>query len=71
MLEMLFSTGLRVSELCSLSSDIDLSLDELTVRGKGGKIRLVFISDEAKRALNEYMKLRKDMSDALFTTVSF
>jgi site-specific recombinase XerD len=69
-LEMLFSTGLRVSELCSLTSSIDLSLDELTVRGKGGKVRLVFISESAKQSLREYMKLRKDMSDALFVSVA-
>ncbi len=67
-LEMLFSTGLRVSELCALKSSIDLSLDELSVRGKGGKIRVVFISPDAKEALKEFMKLRKDMSDALFTS---
>ncbi len=69
-MEMLFSTGLRVSELCSLKSSIDLSLDELTVRGKGGKIRLVFISDDAKQALREYMKVRQDMSDVLFTSLA-
>jgi len=69
-LEMLFSTGLRVSELCSLKSSIDLTLDELTVRGKGGKVRLVFISDSAKKALRELMKSRKDMSDALFVSVA-
>ena len=68
-LELLFSTGLRVSELCSLTSDIDLSTDELSVRGKGGKIRVVFISEEAKRALKQYLKMRKDMSDALFVQI--
>ncbi len=67
--ELLFSTGLRVSELCALTSDIDLRADELTVRGKGGKVRLVFISDEAKKALKDYLSLRKDMSDALFVKV--
>jgi len=47
-LELLFSTGLRVSELCSLNADIDLNTEELSIRGKGGKVRVVFISDEAK-----------------------
>ena len=47
-LELLFSTGLRVSELCSLSRDIDLHVDELSVRGKGEKVRVVFLSDAAK-----------------------
>lgn len=69
-LEMLFSTGLRVSELCALHSSIDLNRDELTVRGKGGKVRLVFISDTAKEAVKEYLKLRKDMGDALFTSLA-
>jgi site-specific recombinase XerD len=68
-LELLFSTGLRVSELCSLNSDIDLKSDELSVRGKGGKIRVVFLSDEAKTAVKKYLDARKDMSDALFVQV--
>jgi site-specific recombinase XerD len=65
-LELLFSTGLRVSELCSLDSDIDLSRDELSVRGKGDKVRVVFLSPEAKRAVSAYLKSRKDMEEALF-----
>jgi len=68
-LELLFSTGLRVSELCSLNSDIDLSTPELSIRGKGGKVRVVFISDEAKDAVKKYLSMRKDMSDALFVQV--
>ncbi|MEI6480489.1 MAG: site-specific tyrosine recombinase/integron integrase [bacterium] len=68
-LELLFSTGLRVSELCSLNSDLDLTRDELSIRGKGGKVRVVFLSDEAKSTVREYLKLRKDMSDALFVKV--
>lgn len=65
-LELLFSTGLRVSELCSLDSDIDLSRDELSVRGKGDKVRVVFLSPEAKKAVSAYLKSRKDMEEALF-----
>ena len=68
-LELLFSTGLRVSELCSLTSDINLDSEELSIRGKGGKVRVVFISDEAKTAVKNYLKARKDMSDALFVRV--
>ena len=68
-LETLFSTGLRVSELCSLPSDIDLHSDELSIRGKGGKVRVVFFSDSAKRALKDYLTKRKDMGDALFVSV--
>lgn len=65
-LELLFSTGLRLSELRSLTRDINLNSDELSVRGKGGKVRVVFISDQAKKSLKEYLKARKDISDALF-----
>ncbi len=65
-LELLFSTGLRVSELCSLSRDIDLSADELSIRGKGEKIRVVFISPEAKTAIKRYLDKRTDIDDAMF-----
>lgn len=66
-LELLFSTGLRVSELCSLSiEDVDLSRDEFSVRGKGDKVRVVFLSDSARDALKKYLKERKDMDDAMF-----
>ena len=68
-LETLFSTGLRVSELCALSRDIDLRSDELSIRGKGSKIRVVFFSDSAKVALKEYLSKRKDMDDALFVSI--
>lgn len=69
-LEMLFSTGLRVSELCALPASIDLNRDELSVRGKGGKVRLVFISEKAKAALRTYLNVRKDMSNVLFTSLA-
>ncbi|MEI6281019.1 MAG: site-specific tyrosine recombinase/integron integrase [bacterium] len=69
-LELLFSTGLRVSELCSLTSDIDLNSDELSIRGKGGKVRVVFLSDDAKNAVKKYLAARKDMSDALFIQIA-
>jgi site-specific recombinase XerD len=65
-LELLFSTGLRVSELCAQNSDIDLSRDELSVRGKGDKVRVVFLSDSAKNAVRAYLKARKDMDEPLF-----
>lgn len=69
-LQLLFSTGLRVSELCSLSNDIDLAQDEMAIRGKGGKVRVVFLSDAAKKSVREYLALRKDMSDALFVKIT-
>lgn len=66
-LELLFSTGLRVSELAGLNiENINLDKDEFSVRGKGGKVRVVFVSDSAKNALKEYLKARKDTSPALF-----
>ncbi len=68
-LELLFSTGLRVSELCSLTNDIDLTSDEFSIRGKGGKVRVVFISTEAKNAIKKYLALRKDMQEALFVQI--
>lgn len=65
-LELFFSTGLRVSELCNLNQDLDLSRDEFSVRGKGEKVRVVFLSSEAKAAIAAYLKKRGDMSEALF-----
>ena len=69
-LELFFSTGLRLSELCSLGRDIDLTRDEISIRGKGEKVRVVFISEDAKKAINAYLKKRTDMGDALFVNTS-
>lgn len=69
MLELFFSTGLRVSELCSLPRDINLKLDEVSVRGKGEKVRVVFISDDARTAVKKYLDKRDDMDDALFVQI--
>lgn len=69
-LELFFSTGLRLSELCSLNNDLDLSQDDFSIRGKGEKVRVVFISDEAKKAIREYLKSRKDMDEPMFVQVS-
>lgn len=69
-LETLFSTGLRVSELCSLNrDDIDLKRGEFSVRGKGSKIRVVFLSDNARTALVTYLDKRPDPDEALFIRV--
>lgn len=65
-LELLFSTGLRVSELCALDTELDLTRDELSVRGKGDKVRVVFLSERAKSAIRAYLKARTDMEEALF-----
>ncbi len=66
MLELLFSTGLRVSELCSLNRDLDLTRDEFSIRGKGEKVRVVFLSPDAKRCIKEYLGRRGDVDKALF-----
>ena len=66
-MELLFSTGLRVSELCSLKRDsFDLKKDEFSIRGKGGKIRIVFLSSDAKESVKKYLDNRQDVDDALF-----
>jgi site-specific recombinase XerD len=68
-LELLFSTGMRVSELCSLNRDIDLEKDELSIRGKGEKVRVVFLSRTAKDAVRAYLNKRSDVDEALFVQV--
>jgi site-specific recombinase XerD len=70
LLQLFFSTGLRLSELCSLNRDIDLSKDELSVRGKGEKVRVVFISDSAKDAIKAYLTKRADFEEPLFLNLS-
>ncbi len=70
MLELLFSTGLRVSELCSLNRDsVNLKNGEFAVRGKGDKVRVVFLSEHAKKALADYLDKRKDINEALFARI--
>ncbi len=69
-LETLFSTGLRISELCSLNRHINLERGEITVRGKGEKLRVVFLSDRAKRAIKNYMDKRVDTEEALFISLT-
>ena len=66
-LETLFSTGLRVSELVSLNRDqVDLERKEFGVKGKGNKIRVVFLSDTAARWIERYLRTRKDNFKPLF-----
>lgn len=66
-LELLYSTGLRVSELTSLNRDqINLERGEFQVRGKGQKVRIVFLSDRATEWINEYLNMRDDNFDPLF-----
>lgn len=69
-LELLFSTGLRVSELCKLDRYLNWKRKEITVRGKGEKLRIVFISDTAKNAIKNYLDKRTDADQALFVSYS-
>ncbi len=69
-LEMLFSTGLRVSELCSLSRYHDFSKGEITIRGKGGKLRVVFLSAGAQEVIKKYLDKRSDADEALFISIT-
>jgi site-specific recombinase XerD len=71
MLELLFSTGLRVSELVSLNTDkINFDRKEFGIIGKGGKARIVFISQRAAEAVANYLKRRKDTYKPLFIRYS-
>lgn len=70
-LELLFSSGLRVSELVNLDKDhINLKRKEFTVRGKGQKDRPVFISEEAAMRLQQYIDKRQDNTKPLFVRYS-
>jgi site-specific recombinase XerD len=70
-LEVLFSTGLRVSELAGLNRDqINLDTGEFGVIGKGGKARVVFISKHAKEWLQKYFSKRRDSFRPLFIRYS-
>jgi site-specific recombinase XerD len=66
-LEMFFSTGLRLEELRSLNTkDLNFDTREISVRGKRGKIRVVFLSDRAIAALQDYVESRLDHLSPLF-----
>lgn len=71
MLELLFSTGLRVSELTKLNRDnIDFKSGEIGIIGKGGRPRVVFVSQEAAKWLQKYLFYRKDKYKPLFVRFS-
>jgi len=66
-LETLFSTGLRVSELVNLNRDqVDLERKEFGVKGKGNKLRVVFLSDTAAQWIERYLRSRQDRFKPLF-----
>lgn len=66
-LELFFCTGLRISELTNLKKDdINLGKEEFSVRGKGGKVRVVFLSNQARYWLKKYLDTRRDFSPFIF-----
>ena len=70
-IELLFSGGLRVSELCSLNrNDINLERREFVVRGKGSKDRPIFIDEGAAEWVKNYLCVRHDSLPALFLNYS-
>lgn len=69
-LEVFFSTGLRLSELCALPRTLDVNRGEFSVRGKGEKLRVAFLSERAKSALKDYGEKRTDVEEALFVSMS-
>jgi site-specific recombinase XerD len=70
-LEVLFSTGLRVSEMVALNREnINIQMGEFSVIGKGGKARVVFLSKQSKDWLKRYLDARHDPYRALFIRYS-
>lgn len=66
-LELFFSTGLRVSELANLKKeDINLEKNEFSVQGKGSRWRIVFLSNQARYWLKKYLSVRPDTEPNLF-----
>jgi site-specific recombinase XerD len=65
-IEWLFSTGMRVSELAALKKNINLNKEEFSIRGKGGKVRIVFLDEQPRYWTKQYLKLRKDNNPYLF-----
>jgi len=70
-LELLFTTGLRVSELCSLDIDIDMDNLEFSIRGKGGKVRVVFLNPETLNTIKQYKKELQTKPDSVISDKLF
>lgn len=64
-LEVLFSTGMRVSEMANLKKG-DIKGEEILARGRGGKIRKMPLLNQARRSINDYLEMRTDKMLALF-----
>ena len=66
-LELLFSTGLRVSELSSLTREqVDLKKDEFAIHGKGLRLRVAPLSNQGKFWIRKYLEKRNDIAPSLF-----
>src|SRR3989338_4009227 len=70
MLEVLFATGMRISELLSLNRDQINETGKIFIRGKGKKERFVYLTDRAKALLKDYLLTRDDDNPALFIPYS-
>lgn len=70
--ECIYSTGLRISELTALDrGDVNFETLEFAVRGKGGKLRVVYLTDQAKIAIQDYLNARSDEFSPLFIRHNF
>ena len=70
--ECIYSTGLRISELTSLNkNDVNLKTMEFAVRGKWGKLRVVYLTENAKNAIQEYLEARDDDFSPIFIRHNF
>ena len=70
MMEFLYSTAVRVSELAALNKDdIRWTTKDLVVFGKGSKERTVYINDRTNMYMKEYLETRKDDNEALFVSL--
>lgn len=65
LISLLYSSGLRVSEVCSLDTR-DITNDFFTITGKGGKSRICFIDERTRGLLKPYLRRRRDVNPALF-----
>ena len=70
MLEVLFSTGMRISELCNLNRNQIDDSGKIFIMGKGKKQRFVYLTDRAMEHLNRYLTSRRDVYPALFIPYS-
>lgn len=71
MIDLLYSTGMRVGELVNLDiADIDFEERECVVYGKGNKERRVYFDARTKLHIQEYLKIRSDKNAALFVSLN-